>query len=208
MSYAGLAEYRSPTRTCPGLTVSGPAETAVPSRENRPSALAQRVILEGVAPSNDGVDVASEERWTTDADLLAARQRFANLIPGFRLPVAYSVARLDDGRLTFGHVNDQTSEHKLPAVVLASLCGYTNRTGTFPLSTDDLSGVVVALAPAEAAAHWEHPNLWSWRKLLEHSGPESTFIAFYLTDFDDPVVDEHDAAFRSLLPAPGQNSSQ
>jgi hypothetical protein len=30
-------------------------------------------------------------------------------------------------------------------------------------------------------------------------GPEGTFIAFYLTDLCDPVIDEHDAAFRSLL---------
>jgi len=149
----------------------------------------------------------SEERWGTDADLLAARQRFADRIPRFKPPVAYSVARLDDGRLTFGHVNDPTSEHRLPAVVLASYCGYTNRTGTFPLSTKDFTCAVAALAPAEAATHWEHPNLWSWRRLLEEAGPESTFIAFYLTDLDEPVADDHDAAFRALLREGEQNIS-
>ena len=66
----------------------------------------------------------SRERWVTDADLLVARQRFAEQIPGFVPPVAYSVARVDDGKLTFGHVNGPTSEHRLPAVVLASVCGY------------------------------------------------------------------------------------
>ncbi|HVA73875.1 MAG TPA: hypothetical protein VNF71_04870 [Acidimicrobiales bacterium] len=147
------------------------------------------------------------ERWVTDDDLFAARRRFADRIPGFRPPVAYSVARMDDGHLSFGHVNGPTGEHRLPAAVLASFCGYTNRTGTFALSRDDFSCAVAALAPAEAATHWEHPNLWSWRRLLEQAGPESSFIALYLTNLDDPVADEHDAAFRSLLPVPEQNGS-
>ncbi|HET6874335.1 MAG TPA: hypothetical protein VFH70_06125 [Acidimicrobiales bacterium] len=141
----------------------------------------------------------SAERWVTDADLLAARRRFAEGIAGFEPPATYSVARLDEGRLTFGHVNDPTSQHRLPAVVLASFCGYTNRTGTFAMSTDDLGRAVEALGPAEAATHWDHPNLWSWRRLLEQARPKSTFIAFFLTDPTDPVVDEHDAIFRSHL---------
>ncbi len=128
----------------------------------------------------------TEERWVTDADLLAARHVFADRIPGFKPPAAYSVARVDDGHLTFGHVNDPNSEHRLPAVVLASFCGYTNRTGTFRLNTEDVSRAVAALAPAEAATHWEHPNLWSWRRLLEQGKPQSTFIAFYLTDLHGP----------------------
>ena len=167
--------------------------------ENRRHPLAERVNLEGVTRLSRDPDAVSEERWVTDADLLAARQRFSNRVPGFKPPVAYSVARLDDGHLTFGHVNDPHSEHRLPAAVLAAFCGYTNRTGTFPLSTEDFSCAVVALTPAEAATHWDHPNLWSWRRLLEQAGPESTFIAFFLTDLDDPLVDDHDAAFRSHL---------
>lgn len=147
------------------------------------------------------------ERWTTDEDLLAARHRFAAQTPGFKPPIAYSVARLDDGRLTFGHVNDPTSEHLLPAAVLASFCDYTNRTGTFGLTSEDFTRAVAALAPAEAAIHWEHPNLWSWRRLLDQAGPKSAFVAFFLTNLDDPVTDEHDAAFRSLLAGADQNNS-
>lgn len=139
------------------------------------------------------------ECWVTDEDLLGARRRFADAIPGYRQPVAYGVARLDDGLLTFGHVNGPTSEHRLPAVVLATFCGYTDRTGTYTLSTEGLSRAVAALSPAEAATHWQHPNLWSWRQLLEKAGPDSTFIAFYVNAIDDPVSDEHDSAFRSLL---------
>lgn len=150
---------------------------------------------------------AVAERWITDDDLLAARRRFADRLPGFKPPVAYSVARLDDGQLTFGHVNDPSGEHHLPAVVLASFCGYTNRTGTFPLSIEDFSQAVAALEPAEAATHWDHPNLWSWRALLDRARPRSTFVAFYLTDLDDPLTNEHDAAFRSLLPGAERHSS-
>lgn len=154
-----------------------------------------------------GPDVVIEERWVTDADLHAARERFTQRVHGFEPPVAYSVARVDDGHLTFGHVNDPRSEHRLPAVVLASFCGYTNRTGTYPLGKEDLSRAIAALAPAEAATHWEHPNLWSWRRLLDEAGPESTFIAFYLAHLDDPATDQHDSAFRSLLLTPEQISS-
>lgn len=53
-----------------------------------------------------GAGGPGEERWVTDDDLLAARRRFAQRIPRFRPPVAYGVARVDGGRLTFGHVND------------------------------------------------------------------------------------------------------
>ena len=112
----------------------------------------------------------TQERWVTDADLLAARRRFAERIPGFRQPVAYSVARLDEGRLTFAYVNQPGGNHRLPAVVLAAFCGYTNRSGAFRLSSEDFSRAVAALQPAEAATHWDHPNLWSWRLLLDQAG--------------------------------------
>ncbi len=76
-----------------------------------------------------------------------------------------------------------------------------------PFRQGGLLPAVAALEPAEAATHWEHPDLWSWRRLLEQAGPDSTFIAFYLTDLDDPATDHHDTAFRSLLLTPEQNSS-
>jgi hypothetical protein len=96
-------------------------------------------------------------------------------------------------------VNIPASVHRLPAVVLATCCGYTNQTGVFSISTEEFSRAVTALQPAEAATHWEHPNLWSWRQLLQEAGPDSEFIAFYVTDVDDAAVDEHDTIFRSLL---------
>ena len=48
-------------------------------------------------------------------------------------------------------------------------------------------------------AHWEHPNLWSWRELLDGAAPDSTFVAFFLADPEDEPVDAHDAAFRDRI---------
>ena len=139
------------------------------------------------------------EAWRTDEELGAARQRFAAAIHGYVPPAAYGVARLDAGRLTFAEVNRAGHIHRLPAAVLASVCGYTSHTGTFPLSVADLREAVTRLAPAEAAVHWEHPNLWSWRELLDGADASSTFLAFFVADVADPPVDDHDAAFRDQL---------
>lgn len=68
--------------------------------------------------------------WTTDEDLLAAGLRFAEKIPGYVTPAAYGVARLDGRKLTFGHINRPGGTHLLPAVVLASVCGYVAHTAT------------------------------------------------------------------------------
>jgi hypothetical protein len=116
-------------------------------------------------------------------------------------PAAYGLARLDAKRLTFGAVNGVGHIHRLPAAVLASVCGYTSRTATFPLSGAELGEAISRLAPAEAAVHWEHPNLWSWRELLDGAAASSTFVAFFLADPADAPVDEHDAAFRARLTA-------
>ena len=109
------------------------------------------------------------------------------------------MARLDADLLTFAEVNQVGHIHRLPAVVLASVCGYTSRTTTFPLTAADLREAVDRLAPAEAALHWAHPNLWSWRELLEGAAPASAFTAFFVADPADEPIDAHDAAFRDRL---------
>src|SRR6185503_2649137 len=134
------------------------------------------------------------EAWITDDDLRAARDRFAAGIPGFVMPVAYGVARRDGSALSFGHVNAVGAVRPLPAVVLASVCGYVDTSGVFELSRDRFAEVVERLAPAEAAVHLPHPNLWSWRALLAQARPEDVFAAFFLADAGDPV----DARFRAL----------
>ena len=137
----------------------------------------------------------------TDEDLAAAREHFAAGLPGWTWPAAYGVARVDDGGLVFGHVNPPGGTHLLPAVVLATVCGHASGTATYELSADRFREAVEFLAPAEAAEHWEHPNLWSWRELLDDGGSTSSFLAFFVGDVDDPPVDDHDAAYRSRLRA-------
>lgn len=136
------------------------------------------------------------QAWVTDDDLRTARERLIAALPGYVHPAAYGTARVDGAELTFGHVNPPGGEHRLPAAVLATVCGYVDRTGVFPV---DLAAAVELLAPAETATHWEHPNLWSWRDLLSGARPTSTYLAFLVTEPTDPPVSPHDAAFRRML---------
>ncbi|GAA0910261.1 hypothetical protein GCM10009557_84730 [Virgisporangium ochraceum] len=146
------------------------------------------------------------ETWVTDDDLRAAQQRFAARIPGFVLPAAYTVARSDPSGLTFGHANAFGAVRPLPATVLAAVAGYVATTGVFRLGRDRMATVVERLAPAEAATHKPHPNLWSWRDLLDGVGDDSEFLAFFVADPADPPVDGDDARFRRLLAAPEPRS--
>ena len=139
------------------------------------------------------------EAWSTDEDLKAARERFEARTPGYVAPVAYSVARKDPAGLTFGHVNRPGGKHRLPVAALAAYCGYTATTAVEELAGDRLAEVVEALAPAEAATHVPHPNLWSWRKLLADAGPDSTYLAFFLVNPDDPAVSDEEGEFRLVL---------
>jgi len=141
----------------------------------------------------------TDEVWTTDEDLTAARLRFAEGLPGYELPVAYGVGRLDDGELVFGHVNRPGGHHLLPAVVLASVCRHPSGTATYVLSPDQMADAVARLAPAEAATHWDHPNLWSWRTLIEGGSSDSKFVVIFVQSLDDPAVDEHDVRFREFV---------
>jgi hypothetical protein len=173
-----------------------------PDSDTRFQRWAKVPLFMNVRPSGAELDndrSVSTERWRTDDDLLDARERFARGIPGYVSPAAYSLARRDGEQLTFGHVNDLGGLHRLPAVILASVCGYVDTTGTFPMSQPEVRQAAELLAPAEAAAHHEHPNLWSWRTLLEASTPASRFVAFFLRGPDDPTVDADDELFRTML---------
>jgi hypothetical protein len=139
------------------------------------------------------------EIWATDDDLRAARERIAAEIPGLAMPAAYGVARKDGSKLTFGHVNTFGAVRPLPAVVLASVCGYVATTGVFRLDHERFAQAIQRLAPAEAATHMPHPNLWSWRDLLARSASNSAFLTFFLAAAHDPIVDPDDAQFRQLL---------
>lgn len=139
------------------------------------------------------------EAWATDADLAAAHQRFANAIRGYRMPAAYGVARVDGESLVFGHVNRPGEVRALPAVVLATVAGYSASTVSARVSCGEFHRAIRLLEPAEAATHMPHPNLWSWREIAADTAPGSHFVAFLVADVDDPPVDDLDARFRSLL---------
>ncbi|CCG05289.1 hypothetical protein [Blastococcus saxobsidens] len=139
------------------------------------------------------------EQWRTDEELAAAVAEFTRRTPGYVVPAAYGVARLDDGALTFGEVNDLGHTRRLPAVVLGQVCGYRGRTSTYRLTAPEFERAVTLLTPAAAAVHRDHPNLWSWRDLLEQASPSSAFLAFFIADARDEPVGPHDAVFRSRL---------
>ena len=139
------------------------------------------------------------EAWMTGSDLHSAWERFAAQIPGLVMPVAFGVARRDRSTLTFGHVNAPGAVRQLPAVVLAAACGYVATTGVYQLDRERFAEAAERLAPAEAATHMPHLNLWSWRALLADASADSTFLAFFVAAVDDPPVDQDDAQFRQLL---------
>jgi hypothetical protein len=115
------------------------------------------------------------------------------------MPVAYGLARLDASGPCFGHVNAVGAVRPLPATVLASVCGYVSTTATFPLNCADVQRAVQLLTPAEAATHIPHPNLWSWRALLENARPSAEFRACFVANENDAPFDEYDMAFRLLI---------
>jgi len=143
------------------------------------------------------------EAWATDEMLADAVQRFAAGIPGFVMPVAYGVARVDRDEVTFAHVNRLGSVRLLPAVVLASVCGYVDSSGNFALTRDDVADAVHRLSPAEAATHMPHPNLWTWRTLLAGAETGSAFRAYFLAKASDHIEGPGAEGFceQALVPA-------
>lgn len=135
------------------------------------------------------------ETWATDDQLAQAAARFTQRIPGFVLPVAASVARFDDDNITFGHVNKIGTVRPLAIVALASVCGYVDHSVAAPISGAQLAEVIDLLAPAEAATHLPHPNLWSWRALLAEASPRSSFVAYFLANASDQLQGPGSAEF-------------
>ena len=149
------------------------------------------------------------EQWRTPDEILQARLRIEESMPDFRQPAAHAlgVATVSPAGAVldtwFPQVN--TDDHKLPAAVLATVCGYRDSTATFTLTNDQLAEAVEALTPAEACHDFDHPNLWTWRSLLNATPPADRvggsrrFIAAFIADLDDPLVDSHDAYLRLHL---------
>lgn len=142
------------------------------------------------------------ERWETADEVIAAKQRLIAAMPGFELPAAYSVARRDAEGLIFAHVNEVGGSHELPAAVLASVCGYRAGTATVAFTRAHLAEAVEVLSPAEPCKAFDHPNLWSWRRLLADAPAYTEFVAVFLASAAGPTSTEEEAALQHRLVTP------
>lgn len=82
---------------------------------------------------------------------------------------------------------------------MAYVCGYVSTAGTYQLTRQQFERAIDLLTPAEAATHMEHPNLWSWRELLNSADSESDFLACFVADPQDAHVSDEDALFRQYI---------
>lgn len=149
------------------------------------------------------------DAWRTEDELVAARTRFESDIAGYERPAAYGVGvtTVAPSGLTldawFPHVN--TSDHRLPAAVLANVIGREPRTRSQAISSQQLKSAVDMLTPAEACTTVEHPNLRTWRQLLKLAatppppGGNRHLVASFVADLQDPLVDAVDAYLRLHL---------
>ncbi|SDD99093.1 hypothetical protein [Glycomyces harbinensis] len=131
------------------------------------------------------------DSWETVEKITAARERFIDGIPDWRLPAAYGVATVDGGSgIVFARAN--VGVHPLPAVVMATTLGHRSGSGSYFLDARTLSRAIRLLAPAEACTAYEHPNLATWREVHKTVEDGGAAVAVFLHDLDyqgeDPAV--------------------
>jgi uncharacterized protein len=142
------------------------------------------------------------ERWVTAEEVASARERLIAAMPGFELPVAYTLARVEPDGFVFAHVNEVGGTHALPGVVLATVSGYRSGNATVPFTSAEVAAAIELLKPAEACAAFEHPNLWSWVALLAESDDDAEFVAVFISDLAAAPTTESEAALRERLRSP------
>ena len=136
------------------------------------------------------------EAWATDDDLLRARERFAADIPGWIQPVLHGIVTTSAAGEKRVEVASGL-DHRLPAVVLATVLGHSTSTATYEVSREQLAAAVQLIAPAEAATHLPHPNMWAWRRVLTES--PALIEAVFVRDLGDAVSSEAERLLRSSL---------
>lgn len=139
------------------------------------------------------------EHWPTVEDITAARDRFEAALPGWRPPAAFGIAR--DGTDGPVFVRVGTAEHRLPAAVLATVCGHAGGSGSYRLGRDDLEQVIRLLTPAQACTDLEHPNLVAWQWLLADMTPGEQVVAVFAGALTDAPGDRYVAALLAAAPA-------
>lgn len=126
---------------------------------------------------------------------MAARTRFEAAIPGWRPPAVYGVGRRVGDGVEFARIN--TEQHRLPAVILATVCGHRQGSASYRLAPDDLDRAIRMLAPAEADTSHPHPNLWAWRDLRATLADADEVIAVFDADPAQPCADPYVLAMRA-----------
>ena len=147
--------------------------------------------------------------YETLAGLMEWRDVIEASIPGYRRPAAFAI-----GSATVapsGQILDtrypvvNTDAHTLPPAVLSQVLGRTSGTGTYRLERADLEAAIEALAPAEACTEADHPNLQTWRGLLDLKaqpdppGGQRVIVAAFIDALTDAPVDTHDIYLRLHL---------
>lgn len=150
--------------------------------------------------------MTTAERWSTAADLAAARGRLEEAIPGWRAPAAFAMGIVSPASGGEGSVIEfpvaNSGGGALPAVVLATACGHREGTATYELTVDEVARAVELLSPAEAYTEIPHPNMAAWRRILAElrsDGTSTRAVAVFVADPADPVADAYDAALRSAI---------
>lgn len=134
----------------------------------------------------------------------AVMAAMAASMPGWVPPAAYGLTlvpmdALGTTSVRFPVVN--VGVHAFPALALAEVTGRRSETGTYELSAEELGRAVDIVAPAEAATMYQHPNLESWRRVLEDlsATPGGQIFAVFIASLDDPVSSPYDEALRKHI---------
>lgn len=140
----------------------------------------------------------------TPEKINAKMAAMAASMPGWVPPAAYGVTlvpaeAIGTTSVRFPVVN--VGVHGFPALALGEVTGRRSETATYEVSADALARAVDIVAPAEAATMYQHPNLKSWRRLLEDlsTTPGGRIFAVFIASLDDPVSGPYDEALRQQI---------
>lgn len=129
------------------------------------------------------------ESWTTLAQIEDKRTELEqSLGASWHRPAAWAIVHEAGGEIVVDRVN--VGEGMLPALVLATVAAWPDRTGSVPLSAAGLDAAIAMLAPAEACVEVEHPNLRAWRYLHQEIGDGGSAVIVALEAIDLPGHDD------------------
>lgn len=153
-------------------------------------------VAGGLGAAQEVRVMGESERWATPEEIAVARARFEAAIPGWRHPEVYGVGRRVGDGVEFARIN--TSLHRLPAVVLATVCGHAGGSASYMLTPADLDRAIALLAPAEADTSQPHPNLWAWREFRATLADADEVVAVFDADPSQPCADPDVLAMRAV----------